>query len=81
MRISFNPLAERELNDASQYYELESSGLGAAFLAEVERACNALIDIPKRHRSYMDRFAAGFFGGSHTACSTAFAPTRYGCWQ
>jgi hypothetical protein len=35
MTISFNPLAERELNDAAQYYELESAGLGVAFLTEV----------------------------------------------
>jgi hypothetical protein len=31
--VSFHPLAERELNDAAQYYERESVGLGAAFLA------------------------------------------------
>ena len=35
MRISFNPLAERELNDAGQYYDLESPGLGEAFLSKV----------------------------------------------
>lgn len=44
MRISFNPLAERELNDAAQYYDLESPGLGEAFLAEVERSCHAVAE-------------------------------------
>jgi toxin ParE1/3/4 len=47
MRISFNPLAERELNDASQYYELESAGLGSAFLAEVEHSCRRITDHPE----------------------------------
>jgi hypothetical protein len=39
MRISFNPLAERELNEATQSYAVENPDLSAAFLAEVERAC------------------------------------------
>jgi plasmid stabilization system protein ParE len=47
MEISFHPLAERELNDAAQYYELERAGLGAAFLSEVERAYNLIIEYPQ----------------------------------
>ena len=47
MRISFNPLAERELNEAAQYYEVESPDLGAAFLTEVERACALLTEYPE----------------------------------
>jgi len=46
MRISFHPLAERELNDASQYFEVESHGLGAVFLNEVERACALITEYP-----------------------------------
>jgi toxin ParE1/3/4 len=46
VRISFNPLAERELNEAAQYYQLESPGLGTAFLAEVEHSCSAIIEYP-----------------------------------
>ncbi len=30
--VSFHRLADRELNEAAQYYELERPGLGAAFL-------------------------------------------------
>jgi toxin ParE1/3/4 len=48
--VSFNPLAERELNDAAQYYESESQGLGVAFLAEVERCCAAIIEHPQAGR-------------------------------
>jgi toxin ParE1/3/4 len=47
MVFSFHPLAERELNEAAQYYDRESAGLGAAFLNEVERACDAIREFPK----------------------------------
>ena len=46
MNVSFNPLAEQELNDAAQYYEIESQGLGAAFLAEVRRCCEGIVQYP-----------------------------------
>jgi toxin ParE1/3/4 len=49
--VSFHPLAERELNDAAQYYEMESQGLGAAFLAEVERCCASIVDHPDAGRT------------------------------
>jgi len=45
--VSFNPLAEQELNDAAQYYELESAGLGIAFLSEVERCCASIVEHPE----------------------------------
>ena len=35
---SFHPMAEVELNEASEYYETLEKGLFAAFLDEVERA-------------------------------------------
>jgi toxin ParE1/3/4 len=44
--VSFHPLAERELNDAAQYYERESPGLGAAFLAEAQRCSDSLLEYP-----------------------------------
>jgi hypothetical protein len=47
MQFSFNPLAERELNDAAQYYELESPGLGTAFLSEVEHSWNGITEHPE----------------------------------
>ena len=42
-RVTFHRLAERELNGAAQYYELECSGLGSSFLQEADR-CLRLID-------------------------------------
>jgi hypothetical protein len=42
VRVTFNELAERELNDAARYYELERTGLGAALIAEVQRCTEAI---------------------------------------
>jgi len=46
-RPAFHRLAERELNDAAQYYELESPGLGASFLQEVDRCLRRIADYPE----------------------------------
>jgi hypothetical protein len=37
VRVTFNELAERELNDAAEYYKREPPGLGVAFLREERR--------------------------------------------
>jgi len=47
VRVTFNELAERELNDAARYYELEQAGLGAAFITEVLRCTEAIADHPE----------------------------------
>lgn len=47
MRVTFNNLAERELNDAVQYYEHEQAGLGAAFIAEIRRSTDVLLEHPE----------------------------------
>jgi len=46
-RSEFHRLARRELNDSAQYYEMESPGLGAAFLDEVERCLEIIADHPE----------------------------------
>lgn len=43
----FHRLADRELNEAARYYELESPGLGAAFLNEVERSLRSISQHPE----------------------------------
>jgi len=40
--FAFHTLAERELEDTALYYERECPGLGAAFVAEVERCAAAI---------------------------------------
>ena len=44
---SFHRLAESELNEAAQYYELERPGLGSAFLNEVERCLQSISEHPE----------------------------------
>jgi plasmid stabilization system protein ParE len=46
-RASFHRLAERELNEAASYYEVQETGLGARFLAEVDRCIDALVKHPE----------------------------------
>lgn len=44
--VSFHPLADLELIDAAAYYELESPGLGFAFLAGAERCLEGVLENP-----------------------------------
>jgi toxin ParE1/3/4 len=46
VRVTFNELAERELNEAAQYYELEQPGLGVAYLTDVRRCTEAVVEHP-----------------------------------
>lgn len=46
-RASFHRLAERELTEAAQYYDSESPGLGSAFLNEVERCIQDILEHPE----------------------------------
>ena len=46
-RPEFHRFADRELNEAAQYYELESPGLGPAFLKEVERCLQLIVAHPE----------------------------------
>ena len=47
MIASFHDLAKVELNEAAQYYERESPGLGVAFVTEVERCTAAVLENPE----------------------------------
>ena len=46
-RVSYHRLARRELNEAAQFYDSESQGLGSAFLDEIERCTRAIVDYPE----------------------------------
>ncbi len=46
-RSGFHRFADRELNEAAQYYELESPGLGLSFLKEAERCLQLIADHPE----------------------------------
>ena len=40
--LEFHRLAEHELNETAQYYDLEEPGLGAVFLDEVDRCLESI---------------------------------------
>lgn len=78
-RASFHRLAERELYDAVQYYDLESPGLGAAFRSEVDRCVQTILRYPKAgpvilgavRRRLVLRFPYGIlYPSSPTACES-----------
>ena len=46
-RVSFHRLARRELGDAALFYDLESPGLGSAFLDEVEHCTRTILEFPE----------------------------------
>src|SRR5437667_1264649 len=43
----FHRLADRELNEAAQYYDLENPGLGSSFLQAVDRCLQSIEDRPE----------------------------------
>ena len=45
--VAFHRLAERELNESAQYYELESPGLGVAFLKEADLCLESILKHPE----------------------------------
>lgn len=47
MRVVFSSLAKRELDDATNFYEMEFEGLGKRFLAEVKKAVIRISEYPK----------------------------------
>jgi toxin ParE1/3/4 len=47
VRVSLHGAAERELADAAEYYEAASSGLGHAFLDDVESAIEHIRSYPE----------------------------------
>ena len=49
-RAVFHHLAKQELTDAAEYFDRESRGLGAAFIAEVERCVAGIREHPESGR-------------------------------
>jgi len=45
-RVSFHPLADVELKEASLFYDTESPGLGAVFLDEAESTIAHIVEHP-----------------------------------
>jgi plasmid stabilization system protein ParE len=45
-RLSIHEVAEAEINEAADFYDLESAGLGNVFIDEIQRALQSIIDFP-----------------------------------
>jgi plasmid stabilization system protein ParE len=64
MLVSFHDLARLELTEAAEYYDSESAGLGQAFITEVERSADEIVQYPEAglvmpgsiHRRLIRRF-------------------------
>ena len=78
MGVSFNELAERELNDAAQYYELERPGLAPLS----SRKCSVAPPRSPRIRSpvwpYAEPSVAAFASAFRTGCCIPFMAKRFG---
>ena len=44
--ISIHEIAETEINEAADFYDLESPGLGNAFIDEIQRAIQSIVEFP-----------------------------------
>ena len=44
--LSIHEVAEAEINEAADFYDLESPGLGGVFLNEIQRAFQSIVDLP-----------------------------------
>lgn len=45
--LRLHPAAQRELDEATAYYDVESPGLGGAFLDEIEHAFTQILAFPE----------------------------------
>jgi toxin ParE1/3/4 len=45
--VLIHDLAEAEINEAADFYDLESPGLGSAFISEIERSIRSISEFPE----------------------------------
>jgi len=72
-------LADRELNEAAQYYDLEKPGLGSSFLREVDRCLRSIEKHPEAglilggpvRRRLLRRFPYALLYGSRVTAAEA----------
>jgi plasmid stabilization system protein ParE len=44
--VSIHEIAEAEINEAADFYDLESPGLGNVFIDEIQRAIQGIVEFP-----------------------------------
>ena len=75
--VPFLPAAEDEFLEAVAWYEADRAGLGAEFLAEVERATRRIVSFPEHGSPYLAGTRRIVLGRFPSAWSTG--PTRTTC--
>jgi plasmid stabilization system protein ParE len=45
--ISIHEVAEAEINEAADFYDIESPGLGSAFIDEIQRVITSISEFPE----------------------------------
>ncbi len=81
MRIRFLSVAEREMRDAYDWYERQSPGLGAEFLAELDSAVIRILRYPESctateeglRRALLNRFPYGLWYDIEKDCLLVYA--------
>jgi plasmid stabilization system protein ParE len=81
VRVTFNELAERELNEAAPYYELEHLGLGAAFITAIQRCTESIQAHPQAAPVVRGQIRSVCASDFRTVCSTPSPATRFECSQ
>lgn len=50
LRFSIHEMAEAEINEAADFYDLEDPGLGSVFIDELERGIESIYQFPEAAR-------------------------------
>ena len=80
-RPEFHRLAEYELNEAAQYYDLEEPGLGAAFLGEVDRCLQSIQTAPEAGAILRGTVRRRLLRRFRTRCCTRSGQVASGFWR
>ena len=71
MKIRVSKLAQREIDDAFDWYDTQSSGLGLKFLDDFDRSVRRISSYPHSCEEITDKFTGACFPDSLSELSTA----------
>jgi toxin ParE1/3/4 len=74
--FSIHEVAESEINEAADFYDLESPGLGSVFIEEVERAIESITHFPDAAPFIRGRVRRRLCSNSPILLSTPFVLTK-----
>jgi plasmid stabilization system protein ParE len=80
LALWFHPDAEAELSDAADFYALQSPGLDARFVSEVEQALAQIAKFPEAAPPFRDRLRRKVLPGFLSRSSMRSPKRRSACW-